>query len=141
MLTLCLFLPQLPLEARQPAPDDLVAVVEHQGASRFLIACSEACHVVGLRPGMSATAATTLKPSLRLLERSLRDEHAALESVATWAEQFSSWVCFDADRHLIWIEIGSGLRYFGGVDEIRVRIEQGLVQLGYQGYVGIAPTL
>lgn len=141
MLYLCLSLPQLPLEARQPPPDDLIAVVEHEGSSRFLIACSESCRAAGVRPGLAATTALALQPGLRLLERSHREEATALESLATWAEQFSSWVCFDAARLLLWIEIGSGLRYFGGIDEVRARVEQGLSQLGYLGYAGVAPTL
>jgi len=141
MLYLCLSLPQLPLEARQLPPDELVAVVEHQGASRWLVTCSEAAQATGLRPGMAATAAMALQPTLRLLDRSAAEEAAALESLATWAGQFSSWVCYDTDRQLLWIEIGSGLRYFGGAAEIHRRVEQGLAQLGYLGFIGIAPTL
>jgi len=141
MLYLCLSLPQLPLEARQPASEDPIAVVERHGARRWLIACNEACHRAGMRPGMDATTAMALLPVLRLIERSGREEAAALKSLAAWAEQFSSWVTFDAARQLLWIEIRSGLRYFGGIEEIRNRIEQGLAQLGYVGYVGIAPTL
>jgi protein ImuB len=65
----------------------------------------------------------------------------ALESLAGWAEQFSSWVCYDTDRCLLWMEVGTGLKYFGGLDVIRSRVEHGLVQLGYLGGCGIAPTL
>ena len=98
MLYLCLSLPQLPLEARQPVSDDPVAIVDRRGSKRWLIACNAACRKVGIGPGMGATTATALHPKIQLIERSKTDEREALKYLAAWAEQFSSWVCFDADR-------------------------------------------
>jgi protein ImuB len=141
MLYLCLSLPALPLEIRQPAPHELVAVVDRHGSRRWLIACNAASQEAGLRPGLAATTALALRPDLRLIERCRSEERESLKSLAAWAEQFGSWVCFDAPRLLLWIEIGSGLRYFGGVDAMRSRIESGLAQLGYTALGGIAPTL
>jgi protein ImuB len=141
MLYLCLSLPQLPLEARQPDSDDPVAIIDRRGSKRRLIACSAACSKAGIGPGMDATTATALYPEIRLIERSKTDEREALRHLAAWAEQFGSWVCFDAERLLLWIEIKSGLRYFGGVGVISSRVEHGLSQLGYSCAIGIAPTL
>jgi protein ImuB len=141
MLYLCLSLPQLPLEARPSVSDDPIAVADRRGAKRWLVACNSTCNAAGIIAGMDATTALALCPSIRLIERSRSDERETLKSVAVWAEQISSWVCFDADRLLLWIEINSGLRYFGGVESIRSRVEHGLAQLGYQATIGIAPTL
>ncbi len=141
MLYLCLSLPQLPLEALQPAADEPAAVVDRHGAKRWLIACNQACHAAGICPGMDASTALALQPALRLIERSTSSELETLRSLAAWAEQFSHWVCYDAGRMLLWIEIKSCLRYFGGVGEIRSRVEHGLAQLGHAGFVGVAPTL
>lgn len=141
MLYLCMTFPQLSLEARQPPTVEPVAVTDRRGAQRWLISCNQACIAVGVRPGMNATTALALLPDLRLIERSRPREGDALKSLAAWAEQFSSWICYDAERHLVWLEVYSGLRYFGGVDVVRSRVEHGLVQLGYEGYCGIAPTL
>lgn len=141
MLYICLSLPQLPLEARQPVSDDPVAVVDRRGAKRWLVACNGACSDAGIGPGMDATTALAICPTIRLIERSRPEERETLKSLAGWAEQFSSSVCFDADRLLLWIEIKTGLRYFGGIEVIRSRVEHGLAQLGYRSTIGIAPTL
>jgi len=37
-------------------------------------------------------------------------EKHALKALASWAGQFSSCVCLDAERRLLWLEIGSSLR-------------------------------
>jgi protein ImuB len=141
MLYLCVSLPQLPLESRQPPSEDPVAVSDRHRSRRWLIACNEACRAAGIHPGMDATTALALYPALKLIERSASHEREALKSLAAWAEQFSHWTCFDTERLQLWIEIKSSLRYFGGVDEIRSRVEHGLAQLGHVGFVGIAPTL
>lgn len=141
MLYLCLSFPQWPLEALPTPTAEPLAVFDRSGARRWLVACNPACRSAGVHPGHDAATAMALLPALRLVERSRSREQTALESLAGWAEQFSSWVCYDAGRCLLWIEVGSGLRYFGGMDVIRSRVEHGLVQLGYLGICGIAPTL
>jgi len=141
MLYLCTSLPQLPLESRCPPTEDPVAIAERSGARRWLVACNDACRGAGIHIGMDATTALALYPSLRLIERSSPHEREAIKGLAAWAEQFSHWVCFDPERLLLWIEIKSGLRYFGGVGEIRSRVEHGLAQLGHVGFIGIGPTL
>jgi protein ImuB len=141
MLYLCLSLPQLPLEARLSISETAVAVTDRRGSKRWLIACNPACLNAGIRPGLNATAALTMRPELKLVERSRPQELEALKFLAAWAEQFSSWVSFDAGRLLAWLEIGTSLRYFQGLDSLRSRIESGLTQLGYSAAFGIAPTL
>lgn len=141
MLYLCLSLPQLPLEALPTPTTEPLAVFDRHGSRRWLIACNAACRAAGVHPGHNATTAMGLLPALHLVEHSRARDMAALESLAGWAEQFSSWVCYDADRCLLWMEVGTGLRYFGGLDVIRSRAEHGLAQLGYLGICGIGPTL
>lgn len=127
MLYLCMSFPQLSLEARQPPADEPVAVTDRRGTRRRLIGCNLACIAAGVRLGMDATTALALLPSLRLIERSRPREGDALKSLAAWAAQFSSWTCYDAERHMVWIEVYSGLRYFGGIEVIRSRVEHGLI--------------
>ena len=141
MLYICLSMPHLPLEARQSASEGPVAVVDRRGTKRWLIACNAACSAAGIGQGMDATTALAICPTVQLIERSRSEERQTLKSLAGWAEQFSSWVCFDADRLMLWIEVKSGLRYFGGIEIIRSRVEHGLTQLGYHSTIGIAPTL
>lgn len=141
MLYLCLSLPQLPVEALSTPAAEPLAVFERHGSQRWLIACNAACRAAGAHPGHAVATALALLPALRLVEHSRARDKAALEALAGWAEQFGSWVCHDAERRLLWIEVGSSLRYFGGLEVLRSRVEHGVAQLGYLGMSGIAPTL
>ncbi len=64
----------------------------------------------------------------------------ALEQVAAWAGQFTARVS-PAPPDAVLLEIGASLRYFGGLEPLRGRIEASLQRLGTrQAALGIAPT-
>lgn len=69
----------------------------------------------------------------------VREKHA-LKALAGWAGQFSSRVFLDTERQLLWLEIGSSLRYFGGLERLLARIETGLKTLALTATTGVAPT-
>ena len=140
MLWLCLSLPQLPLEACTPPNEACVAIVDRKSARRWLVACNEACAVQGIHVGQDATAALGLHSELQLIPRSRRHEREALKALALWAGQFSGLISFDAERLLLWLEIGSSLRYFGGLVALEQSIQLSLDVLGYSGFPGIART-
>jgi protein ImuB len=68
-----------------------------------------------------------------------QDKHA-LKALAGWAGQFSSCVCFDTERRLLWLEIGSSLRYFSGLALLLEKVAAGLHALGFAAHTGVAPT-
>lgn len=140
MLWLCLSLPQLPLEACAPRNEGCVAITDRKGARRWLIACNQACTANGIHAGLDAAAALGLHPDLQLIPRSRRAEREALKALAIWAGQFSGFISFDAERLLLWLEIGSSLRYFGGLATLEKNILTSLDALGYTGHPGIART-
>lgn len=140
MLWLCLSLPQLPLEACAPPSDDCVAVADHKGARRWLLACNQACAKNGIHAGQDVAAALGLYPELQVIPRSRRHERDALKALANWAGQFSGFISFDPERLLLWLEIGSSLRYFGGLASLEQKIIASLDALGYSGHPGIAST-
>lgn len=140
MRWLCLHLPRLPLQCLQPTPESPAAVVERQRSRRWLIACDDSCAGHGIEPGCDATSALARCPELRLLPRALRQEQASLKALAGWAGQFSSFVSFDAARLLLWMEVGSSLRYFGGIEPLLRRVHDGLGPLGYSATTGVAST-
>ena len=140
MLWLCLSLPQLPLEACTPPTEDCIAMTDRKGARRWLLACNPACASKGIHPGQDATTALGLYPELQLMPRSRRHEREALKALALWAGQFSGFISFDAERLLLWLEIGSSLRYFGGLAALEQKIMLSLGTLGYSGFCGIART-
>ena len=69
----------------------------------------------------------------------VREKHA-LKALASWAGQFSSWVCFDTERWLLWLEIGSSVRYFSGLPVLLEKVATGLTALGLTAHTGVAPT-
>jgi protein ImuB len=67
-------------------------------------------------------------------------EKHALKGLASWAGQFSSCVCLDAERWLLWLEIGSSLRYFSGLNTLLEKVAVGLNALALTTTMGVAPT-
>lgn len=141
MLWLCLHFAQLALELLPPQPDSCVAITDQRGSRRWLLVCNAASRKAGLHHGLDAAGAMARVPSLKLIERSKPREQASLKALAGWAEQYSSFVCLDAQRWLLWIEIGASLNYFGGLPKLMQDIEQGIASLGYTARCGVAPTL
>jgi protein ImuB len=141
MLWLCLFFPRLPIELRQPFDQGAVAITDRAASRRFLVACNQAASGKGLTPGLDAALALAREPELRLIERSRPQEVEALQGLATWADEFSNEVCSDAERWLLWLEVGAGLGYFGGLENLLGRIGSGLEVLSYSAASGVAPTM
>lgn len=140
MLWACLHLPRLPIELREPRDVGVAAVTDQHGSRRYLIACNDTAQKAGLHHGMDATTALAYMPSVLLLKRSPVQEKRALNALASWALQFSSRVSMDAQRWLLWIEIGASLKYFDGLDALKQKIINGVESLSYSASLGIAPT-
>jgi protein ImuB len=137
-LWFCIWLPNLPLEARR-STDSATAVVEEQhGIHRVLMADTQA-QAAGVLPGQAANAALALLPTLQVEERSLLREQQALEGLAAWLERFSSFVSITGTNALL-LEIAGSQRLFGGLKELRRKISEGLRKLGFDASLAIAPT-
>ena len=140
MLWLCARFVHLPVESRPPA-SDLLAITDRVASRRVLIAANQPARSTGIEVGMSATAALLKQPQLRLVERSRAEERRALRALADWGLQFSSRVCSDIDRWLLWLEVGASLKYFDGLGALLARIEHGVQALRFTASIGIAATL
>ncbi|NNC76689.1 MAG: DNA polymerase Y family protein [Woeseiaceae bacterium] len=66
-------------------------------------------------------------------------EQQALESLAAWLEQFSSFVSIPAGNVLL-LEIAGSLRLFGGLQSLRQQVSRGLDEQGFTASLAIAPT-
>ena len=139
-LWLGVHLPSLPLEAvadaRSTGP--LAVVEDQQGLRRVLLVDAQAA-AAGIGRGMSVNAALALLPGLRLEERNPASEARVLEKLATWAEQFTSFVSIEKPAVLL-LEIAGSLRLFGGLGTLRRRISGELKQQGFVASLAIAPT-
>lgn len=140
MLWLCIHTGELPLECAPPPAVEAAAVADRIGNRRILVTVNAAARAMGIAPGLEATAASAILPTLRLIPRSLRREQEAIRSLCGWAEQFASTVTSDPARLLLWLEAGPSLKYFQGVAPLRAKVATGLAALGYTATIGIAPT-
>jgi protein ImuB len=141
MLWMGLWFEHLPIELRQPRDANRCAITDRIGPHRIVIAANAQARLGGIQAGMQATAALLQEPELRLIERTKSEERRAFRALADWSLQFSSLICLDLARWLLWIEIGASLRYFEGLPTLKARIDAGIAALGYTPSVGIAPTL
>lgn len=143
MLWLCLHFPRLPLSALG-TDHEKVAVVDQHGSQRWLITDTPVSPA-----GTSLAKALALDAGLRAHVRKPAAEQAALQSLAYWAYRFGQPVVAEIQnlaepgcipRALLWVEIGSSLELFGGLEALRDALFSELLELGHVAQAGIAPT-
>lgn len=141
MLWLCLHLPSLPLDvfARGSADTRPRVVIERRGSRQQVHLCNTRAAHAGVRPGMTLSSAHALIQSLETCERDTKKERAALEHIAAWAMGFTSFVSLSLPQSLL-LEVGGSLALFGGLNPLVQGIRQGVVNLGYEAIVAVAPT-
>lgn len=136
-----LYLPALPLQLfertmQEPLP---LAVSEREQ----IIACNKAARALGVRPGLSDSAARALSEVLRILPRRAAAERAALERLAVWALGFSDLVSLDLEAKrpaALVLEARRSLRLFGGAEALHHRLSEGASALGWRVRCVLAPT-
>jgi protein ImuB len=116
-----------------------VAVISGVGAGTVVVAVDPSAASAGVHAGMSASAACALVPNLVLAPRDEAAEAAALEGLAAWAGQFTSFVSLVPPAGLL-LEIGGSLALFGGLHAMLARIRHAIDALGYGARFGVAPT-
>lgn len=144
-LWLCLWLPQLPLEALGNADADTV-VYAQRGSRRWVTAARHP----RIARGEALGSVQARFPDLKPCKRNPQAEQAALEAVACMAYRFGDHivisaeeprVALDAPFLAVSVEIGASLRLFGGLTALLDAV-RGAFQGGpYQVLTGVAPTL
>lgn len=140
-LWLAVYLPRFPLEVlgTERAATLPVAVISGTGAGTVVVACGARAESAGVHVSMSASAACVLVPNLNLAPRDEAAEAAALEGLAAWAGQFTSFVSL-VPPHGLLLEIGASLALFAGLDALLARVRHAIDALGYNACFGVAPT-
>ncbi len=147
-LWLCLYLPQLPLEARatrsEPCQPDSrqkvpLVICAEQGRRTLVVTANALAAARGVRPGMPVSSALALAPDLVIESRSAQLEAASLTRLAIWAAQFTPTVSSSAGNALL-LEIQGSLRLFGGLEALQTRVAEGLGALGHEARIACAPT-
>ena len=116
-----------------------VVVVVGSGTRLSISACNRQAERCGVRSGMPLTAAYALAPELLALKENAHSQFAALQSLAAWTLQFTSFTSLVPPDGLI-LEIGGSLGLFGGVNSLRARVLHALEELGYAARLAAAPT-
>jgi len=139
MLWLCLHLPHLAVELRQPPDTEPTAILE-RGPRRQVLAANAPARAAGITRGLDATLAQGRVPALKFLERAPAQERRALMALGHWAHQWSADICVDATRWLLALEIGASLTLFSGLEPLLAQLLESACTLGYTLKTGIAPT-
>jgi protein ImuB len=135
-----MYLPGLPLEALSDKNGaQAEAVFEDEKGVRKILLADKKARASGVVPGLAVNAALALLPTLRLVKRCPQRERRALQTLAGWAEQFTSFVSIEAPDVLL-LEIAGSLQLFGGLSSLRQRIVTGLRTSGFAALFSIAPT-
>ncbi|HEY5701689.1 MAG TPA: DNA polymerase Y family protein, partial [Gammaproteobacteria bacterium] len=139
-LWLAVYLPQLSLEAlcrgeRLSRPS--VAIAGDRARAR-VIAADNGARKAGICSGMLFSAACALVPTLIGLAQDKEEESAAIDGLAAWSGQFTSFVSVEQQGLLL--EIGGSLKLFGGLKALCAEIQAGIHALGYTASTGVAPT-
>jgi protein ImuB len=133
-LWLALHLPHLSLGVHPASPSARAVVEQHR-----IVDCDTAALQMGVRPGMRPALARSLLPDITILPRDTAAEQALLETLACWAGTWTPRICIVPHIGLL-LEIGSGLRLFGGFKQLHEDIVTGLCAQGYVAYSVAAPV-
>lgn len=140
-LWLCAFFPKLPLEAvvRGASETTPLAIFEENSGRRFVYMASMAASTMGVRRGMPLAQAHVLCSALQTQTRDPIAELEKLRQLAAWAQQFTPTVSLQPPRALL-LEISGSLRLFGGLGELKKRVDDGLSALTVRAHTAITPT-
>lgn len=93
----------------------------------------------GVRAGHSRSSALALAPGLKMLTGDIARETQAFESMALALLTYTPKVSL-GHAHTLLLEVGSGLRLFGGLRALLSRIAGTVSEFGYTTRIACAPT-
>ena len=137
----CILLPQLALDGvlrRCPDPDAPLALVAGAQQRRVLHTVNPAARALGLRRGMTLTAAQALAQGFATADYDPADETRWRQFLAAWAYRFSSQI--SAQPHALLLEIQGSLGLFGPWPRFEARLREELTQLGFRHRIVAAPN-
>jgi len=167
MLWIAVTLPLLPLEAVKPFallpagslakpnrrdPRDGAsqpqAAADSNAAACSCYALADHAHILmpdldawsaGVQAGHSRSYALALAPGLTLLAADPARVTQAFEAIALALLSYTPKVSL-ADTHTLLLEVGSGLRMFGGLRALLSRVSGTVAEFGYTARIACAPT-
>ena len=133
----------------EPSADDASQPQAPAGiAGRHCYALADHAHILmpdldalraGVHAGHSRSYALALAPGLKLLAADTTRETQAFEAIALALLTYTPKVSL-ADAHTLLLEVGSGLRLFGGLRALLSRVSATVGEFGYTARIACAPT-
>lgn len=138
----CILFPQLALDGvlrAREEPEAPLALITGPSQRRVVQALNPAARGLGLRPGMTLTAAKALSEGFAMAEY----DHQAIERwhtlLAAWAYRFSSHVSMHYPRALL-LEVQSSTGLFGPWPRFQQRLRSELDAMGFRHRIALAPN-
>lgn len=123
---------------RLAEPPGLLAICDGPQTRSFVLACSAAAAMAGVRPGQSLPAARALCPALRVLPRDPAAERELRELLGQWAYGYSDQVSLDLPDAVA-LEVGGSLKLFRGWPRLERCLRDDLARLGLEAGLALAP--
>lgn len=138
----CILFPQLALDGvlrGRENPEAPLALIAGAQQRRILQTVTPAARELGLRRGMSLTAAKALTDDCALVEYDLQQVERWQRLLAAWAYRFSSHVSLHYPRALL-LEVHSSMGLFGPWPRFEQRLRQELENMGFRHRITLAPN-
>src|SRR5690606_28593306 len=116
---------------RLAEPPGLLAICDGPQTRPFVLACSAAAAMAGVRPGQSLPAARALCPALRVLPRDPAAERELRELLGQWAYGYSDQVSPDLPDAVA-LEVGGSLTLCRGWPRLGRCLRDDLALLGLE---------
>lgn len=138
----CILFPQLALDGvlrGRDNPDAALALITGTSQRRLLQTVTPAARELGLRPGMSLTAAKALTNDFAQAEYDVQQIECWHRLLAAWAYRFSSHVSLHYPRALL-LEVQSSLGLFGPWPRFETLLREELLGMGFRHRIALAPN-
>ena len=138
MLWLCLDFPNLSIDiftGREDAEEPTVIT----NSKNIIIAKNKACQHIGIKAGMSLSAAYAVYSLIRVKRRNIYQEEKTLESIAMSLFKYSSQISLSTPNSIL-IEIGASVKLFHGIQNLRKQILETINELGVGVQTAVSPT-
>ncbi|MFM0741405.1 DNA polymerase Y family protein [Paraburkholderia xenovorans] len=139
-----------PAQPNQPEPRDQAdsQANPEEAVRKHCYALADHAHILmpdfdalraGVHAGQSRSYALALAPELKMLGADAARETEAFEAMALALLTYTPRVSL-ADAHTLLLEVGSGLRLFGGLRKLLSRVSATVAEFGYTARMACAPT-
>lgn len=138
----CILFPQLALDGvlrGRENPQAPLALIAGAQQRRILQTVTPAARELGLRPGMTLTAAKALTDGFVMVDYDLQQIERWHRLLAAWAYRFSSHVSLHYPRALL-LEVHSSMELFGPWTRFEQRLRQELTGMGFHHRITLAPN-